>query len=495
MNDQLTPEQLQSIQQMSKLTPGQSAMTLGSSNTLVGNMLKGYADMAKNVATGVAQSEVGLVSGLGKLGGEALSVVPGPIGQVGQKIATGEQKQLESPTLQPQNLAQQAGKTGTDIAEFFAPGGAEKSAVTKGASYIDKLPELLGLGGKAAGVVTGALKTALQSAVSGLSFGGVTAAQTGDLGKAKGAAELGAGTGVLGGALETFGPGISESLAKAGFRLSPATEAKTQKIADNAAKFISENKVTGTSATKYAKLNSLNTQLESTLQNSLPEGIAVPKNEIVDSINTSIEQLKQTDPAIYNQAKTKASQAINILNSNEGNIISVKDALNGKRSWAADAFKTAKKSKQDPTVSSEGAYAVEQAYQKALTGAFERSGGEVNIPNQLQKYFGGAESVSLGEFNKVYSDAINAKNLSFMSQFKNDAGLFGRLFGLWAGESIGQAISPGLGGKVIGGAAGEVLSTHLPGAVRNVSERVLSHPQAPEKAGKVIQAIENQSNP
>lgn len=479
-------DKMNQILQGSGPSPSQSYAALGHSNGIITNALKSGWGALQSVSSGIRKGVESTELGIGELGSKAL----------GAKDVTQNIEQMKnSPAIQPQNVGETIGKTGEQIGEFFLPSGVESKAAEEGASYLDKIPEILGLGEKAAKYVSGGLKTALQGLISGISMGGVTAAQTGgDMSKTQSATELGIGAGVLGKTLETFGSGLAESLNKSDFKLSPATEAKTQKIADNAAKFITENRIVGSASTKYAKLNHLNSQFETVLQKSLPEGIAIDKNEVMDSIRTSIEQLKQTDPAIYNQAKTKSDQAMKLLQDMEGNILSPKEVLQSKRSWAQDAFKTAKKSKQDPTVSSEGAYAVEQAYQKALGGAFDRSKGAVQIPSPLRKYFGGAPEVSLSDFNKVYSDAINAKNLSFMAQFKSDAGLFGRLFGLWAGESIGQAVSPGLGGKVVGGAAGEILSTHLPGAVRNVGERVLTRPGVPEGAAKIYQGANDSLN-
>ncbi len=92
----------------------------------------------------------------------------------------------------------------------------------------------------------------------------------------------------------------------------------------------------------------------------------------------------------------------------------------------------------------------------------------------MSKMFGGKTDVTLPEFNKVYSNAINSKNLTGLARFKNDSGMVGRFFGLWAGESIGNTILPGLGGKIMGGAAGEMASTALPGLVRRAGESIIS---------------------
>ena len=60
----------------------------------------------------------------------------------------------------------------------------------------------------------------------------------------------------------------------------------------------------------------------------------------------------------------------------------------------------------------------------------------------MQGMFGGQSSVSVSDFNSVYKNAINAKNLTKVAQYKSDAGLFGRMFGLLAGRMVGNAILP-----------------------------------------------------
>ena len=107
----------------------------------------------------------------------------------------------------------------------------------------------------------------------------------------------------------------------------------------------------------------------------------------------------------------------------------------------------------------------------------------------MQKYFDGAKDVALSDFNKVYSQVINAKKLLFAAQFKNDVGLFGRLFGLAVGEVGGQAVMPGPVGKMVGMTAGEIASNTLAPTGRNLLERLLSHPDAPGAAAKVTTGV------
>lgn len=329
-------------------------------------------------------------------------------------------------------------------------------------------------------------------------MGTVTAAQTGDMNKAKGAAEFGVGAGMLTGITSMFGPQVSEMLHKADFKLSPQMAAKTQKITDAAASFLTKHTILGSDAAKHSKLKAITSGFESALQNSLPKDVSVDTKMVVDDMKAQVESLKTEDPAVYQQAKNKVDEAAGIIADKPG--MSIQDILKGKRSWGSMAFKTSQKGKADPTVSNEGALIAEQAYQNALQGTLNtrgifmgEKGSNIQLPATVQKYFDGAKSVSFDDFNKVYSDAINAKNLTGMAQFRNDSGLFGRMFGLWVGKSIGQTVMPGLAGEIIGGGLGEMASRHVPGFARSRLEEGLANPELPLDAAKATQGVLNQN--
>lgn len=385
--------------------------------------------------------------------------------------------------LQPKNTAEKTGDVLAQIAEFFIPGSAEKTAVTKisnAVNLIDDTKMATTLGPKATSIIKGLLNIVGAGAVTGASTAGVTAVQTGgDAEAVKNAGEVGFAAGAAGKAFELVAPGIMKSLQKADFKLSPSQEAKAANRAESAAGFMTDNKIVGSQTTKYKKLVTINQNFESALQSSLPENAGVKVQDIVADINSRVESLRSSDPAVYKAARAEADDAIKLLQEQggENGMISMKEALNGKRSYGAAAFRSGQAAKiADPRVTTEGAYAVELGYQTGLESSMERIDGSVDIPKNLRSYFGGQSKVTLQEFNQVYSKAIGAKNLTFASQFKSDTGLVGRLFGLWAGEAVGQAVAPGLAGKIIGGAAGEIASSQLPGMVRNATERVAAMP-------------------
>ncbi len=428
------------------------------------NKIPGMEGFAK----GVAKSFGSTLQGVLDIGGK--------IANVGRKVFGAEPQpapQLPAFMTTPQGKAEEVGKFAGDVGQFFVPGGTELKAGTAIDKAVDVAKFAEKFGPEAGKVLDGILKTLGRGAVTGASTAAVTAAQTGgDIEQTKTAGLIGATAGALGKVLETVGPTLAKNLQISDFKLSPSQEAKAAHKAETAAQFMTSNKILGSETAKYQKLDTLNQNLESTLQSSLPKDIGVPKSSIIDNINSNLEKIKVDDPAVYNSAKSEAQKAIDLLNSTKGNYIKVEDVLKSKRSWASLAFKTTKFAVKDPRVSAEGAYAAELGFQKALSDVMEISKSKITVPQNLQGYFGGKGEVSLSEFNKVYSDAITSKNLTYLAQFKKDSGLVGRLFSLWVGSAVGEAIVPGLGGKLAGATVGELSSTRLPGFFRSAGERI-----------------------
>lgn len=453
----------------------------------VGGMLAGAAGGAAkevgadlgDVALGAGKQVVrtlggigaGIEKGLDQTLGRVINAAKGkglaPTGSGARAAAA-----VADPSLKPTNLAQEAGDVAASVGEFFLPGGAERKGAELATEAALKVPKALGLAGRALKVGEKAAKVVGAGAATGASTAVVGAAQGQDAGSAGLAGFLG---GAAGKAIEAFGKGLATALQKSDFKLPPMQAVKAAKKAQSAAEFMTENRVLGSAKTKYAKLSKLTDSLEATLQSSLPSTIAVPKSSIIDEVNARVESLKSEDPAVYAQARRDADRAIKTLQSQGGKSlrghISVGETLAGKRSYGQVAFKSSKVN--DPRVVAEGAYAVEQAYQKALEDSFASAKATIKIPAAIRKFFGGKATADLGEFNRVYSNAISAKNLTFISEGRKDSSLVGRLFGLWAGESVGQAIAPGLPGKIVGGAVGEILSTKLLGVARNLGERAV----------------------
>lgn len=445
------------------------------------SMARGALGTAADVGIGAVKSGVGTAAGIAKLGIGGLNIlskVPGLGFLKTPESSTFAQptKQLEQ-VAQPQGTAQQVGKTAGDIAQYFIPGKAEVGAT-----------EMIGKGLEAAKLAKPAqeaLKIVGKGAVTGISTAGVTAAETGDLSQAKTAGGVGAIAGSLAKMGEVFGPEVARSLVRGGFKMSPAIEAKVGPKAEQATSFIINNKILGTPATKFQKIDKINTQLENTLQASVGKDIKVDKGKLLLYVNTIPEQFKN-EPAVYQSVKNDVANAVKTINQTKGDKIGLDELLSGKRSYGKDAFGKSTAQVKGAVVNSEGAYALEKVYEDVLTSAMEKSGKSIEIPKDMQSYFSGKSEVTLPEFNKVYSAAINAKKFTNIAQFKSSGGLVGKLFGLWAGRAVGQAAGFGLGGELIGAAGGEIAATAGTDLLRNLGERgAIGAGQVPISTAKI----------
>jgi len=465
-------------------------------------------------ATGVDKSVIGTVGGIGTLGmklGNWMSKIPG-LGYLYTDPNGAAAKSVDAvnAAAQPSNDVQGAGKITGDMAQFFIPGGAEADAVKGISAGVDagkignmtldygKIADVLGP--KAPDIIKGILKVAGAGAASATSMAAVTAAETGgNKAQTEQAAGLGAVGGSLTEALSMAAPALGKALQRADFKLSPVASAKASKVADDAASFMQTNKILGSESSKYRQLSDITGNLESTLQKSIPD-LKVPKTQIVDGINQGVEVFQKSNPAVYQVARADADEAIKTLQKDPSAKITTEDTLNGKRSWGQRAFNTTKYKTQNPTVSSEGAYAVEMAYQKAFSDSLDRVGGTIKLPSNLQDMFGGKSEVGIDEFNSIYSKAINSRNLTMMAQKNLDTGLVGRMFGIFAGRMLGEAIMPGVVGEVAGMTVGEIASKKALGLIRNVGEKVAAGSGTPgvvAKAAtqlpKVIQGSTNEA--
>ena len=406
--------------------------------------------------------------------------------------------------LKPTNPLQDIGAGGASVAEFFLPSGLESAATGFLEDAVDAGKFAEKFGPEAGEALSGILKTLGSAGVTGTSMSAVTAAQGGTPSQITESGVLGAGAGVLAKGLEEFGPGIVNSLEKSGFKLTPTQESKMGKQIQAAADFKVNNGILGSGSSAYKELVSVNNQLEDALQSSIGKDITIPTADLENELRQIPDTFKG-DKAIYQQVVNDTNNAIDTLKKTEGDTISAQSLLEGKRSYGTFAFGKASVSPKVAKVVSEGDFAIESAYQRTLNKALQEgettlenfnNGGKISVPDNLQSFFGGKSSVSLDEFNEVYSDAINAKKFTNLAQFKKNSGLIGRLFGLWGGETLGQVVSPGLGGKIIGGATGEIMSSNIPSILRTIGETAAStNPGNIVPGAKILTGAVNQPNP
>jgi hypothetical protein len=398
-------------------------------------------------------------------------------------------KELTQPIQTP---AGRAGGVLGDVLPFFLPGGQEATA-TKGIDAALDTAKILKTFGKNAPLVTKLIKTAAGGLVSGTSMAVVTALEGGNKQETKNSFIGGSIAGSASKAFSVFAPDVLQGLAKSSFKLSPSVEAKVGAKADTAAKFVSNNNLSLSPKTQYTQLSNINDKLESNLQKSLGNKFGVSPEEVKTELNKVVKQF-ENDPAVYQEVKNDVSKAIKTLDETKESNITLGELLSGKRSYGKSAFGKSSALVKTAGVVSEGDYAIEQAYQTVLESALKRTKGGITVTPDIKKFFPGKTKVTMDEFNKVYSAAINAKKFANASQFKKDTQLVGRLFGLWAGEAVGNSIAPGLGGRLMGGMTGEVLSNKLPSLLRKGTAGVFKNPNLIKNSAKLIQGVSSKSN-
>lgn len=385
--------------------------------------------------------------------------------------------------MKPQNTAETAGKIIGDIGQFFIPGGAEKAAVGGLNATIDsldlaKLADTLGP--KAPNIIKGILKVAAQGTVTGASTAAVTAAQTGgDVGQTENAGIIGGLAGGTGKALEMIAPELSTALEKANFKLSPTKEAQLGQKAQEAASFISDNGIMGTNAGKAAKLDGITSQMESAIKSSIPDA-SVPRQELIDELNSIPDRFKG-DPATYQKVKSDVSSAVATLKETQPKNVALDDILSSKRSYGKAAY-----NKDGSAMIKESKAAISNVFYDALDNEMKANDAKVQIPSEIQKYFGGATELPIKDFNATYSKAVKASQLTDAASNKKDLGLVMRLLIGTLGTAAGAA-KGGVTGAIIGGATG--IGLEEAGASGVTSALRTATGQGIKAAGSTIPAI------
>lgn len=148
-------------------------------------------------AKGVGQEVLSVARNVGTFGSKIASGLTGGYLQGADVYRPGTaQYQKATEFLTPKTPLEKAGKTSAQIAEFFLPGGK----AVKAEKYVNLISQ--GIKSKKLAALT---RIAGKSAVQGLTAGGVTLAQTGDI---KQAEKTALGAGIIRGGFATIGEGI-----------------------------------------------------------------------------------------------------------------------------------------------------------------------------------------------------------------------------------------------------------------------------------------------
>ena len=224
---------------------------------------------------------------------------------------------------------------------------------------------------------------------------------------------------------DTVAPKLSEALEKTNLRLTPTQKANLGAKADDAAKWLSENKVVGTPEGRFDKVDAIYDKTEDTLQKFLKtdaKDVTVPRK----GLTSALEDLKanyknDADSLDINKQIDRAKET---LKTNQKPKIAVSDLNEMKRSTYKNAYNQAGSKVRDD---------VEKAIGDVYRSSIEDATNGMKVAGK-----------DIGTFNKEYGRIINAKNFLQIAKGRNQIG--------WIGRTIAGAVGAGLSEHFGGGA-------------------------------------------
>lgn len=239
--------------------------------------------------------------------------------------------------------------------------------------------------------------------------------------------------------MEQAGGNVAKKLEELNMRLTPVEKQNLIRDGKNISAFLSEKKIVGTPAQRYATVNGLYEQAEKQVEQVIKDAkLAVPKKKILEELakipDQYIDNLSE-----YDAVKSKIERVIGTLQNNHGDEITGEVLNSIKRNeWK---------------------------------NAYSKSGSEV--VNEVSNDIGGAiksvldESIpGLNSLNKEYGKIISARRILFKASSRNQSGLLGKAAGLVAGTALGGAVA-GPGGAAVGAFVGPQVTNTVATPIRS----------------------------
>lgn len=381
-------------------------------------------------ALGAEKGALGTLNNLSSLGQDFLSNTAGRVSNflLGKGFKPTDKADLGNAVdLQAHGTAENVGKIGEQVGEFFLPGLGEADAIKAANTGIDAL-ELGTKYGKAGEAAASFLKqygTKIGAEAAGAAAVGT--AQTGDI---KQGLEQGAIAGVVSGGLTAAGKlvsaglnGVQSVLEKSNLRLTPVQKTAFNSKLGDIVDYIGKHIPAGDPETRFASAGENVNKFENTIQNWLDTdaaGITVPKQQILDdaeklkagfkterdalALSRQVDDFKNTIEAMYPDAGDVVSQAGKAVSTE----IPVADLNQLKRSTFKNAFNQAGTKVSD---------AVEYQIGDMLKGTVEKATEDAPV---LGKY-------PIKEVNKAYGVALNAQKLLKTAVGRPQVGFIERL--------------------------------------------------------------------
>ncbi len=242
--------------------------------------------------------------------------IPGGEGVVNAITSPEIQAQMKAQT-KTEGTAQAVGAGAEQIAEYFAPGAAEKFAIKGFEGVIDAAKLAERFGPKACPILDSIAKILGTGVVTGASTAGVTAIQTGgDTSQITGSGIAGFLGGATAKALEFAAPGISKYLERANLKMTPTQKMNlAPKIEGIVAETSKLKSMTPTG--RYSEITGVWKKMENTLQTFLQKGpakdVVAPTKELMSSLENLKIKYQASDVSDLQAAAKQIDDAISRL--------------------------------------------------------------------------------------------------------------------------------------------------------------------------------------
>lgn len=227
----------------------------------------------------------------------------------------------------------------------------------------------------------------------------------------------------------------SKKLEEINMRLTPTERNNLQKKGQDIAKYLSERKVVGSPAGRYAKVSNLYEEMERRIQNVIAKSkVTYPTSNIISELE-KIPDAFVDDPELASEAITTVGRLISSLQS-RGDTLSANAVNKLKRNYMRRAF-----AKNATDVLSESRLAIGAIFKKIL---------DDSVPE-------------LTKINPEYGLVIASRRVLQKALSRPQVGLMGNLAGTAAATAIGNALLPGGGGAAAGALLGKPVSRVIAG--------------------------------
>jgi len=266
--------------------------------------------------------------------------------------------------------------------------------------------------------------------------------------------------------------GMQDALEQANLRLTPTQATNLGSKVNNITSFISDNLPIGSPEGRYGAITNITNNMEDTLQATLRDNpnvaaLTVPKAQVIAQLEALPEAFKD-DPASYPLAKRQIAEAAKAIDETQPDEIPLSQLNKIKRSYSGNAF-----DQLGVKLKSEVKLAISSVPRTLIEDTLKNNSEEIALPTKLQPLFGGAESVPIKQFNKVYGTVLDTKTFLKLAANKAESGLVGRALSGTAGAAVGSVMGGPIGAAV-GAGVGEGVASRFATPLRSIAGKAAS---------------------